>query len=249
MAIALLFASCSFGQPQPQVPQSKEGNKAGEKTRTETPEVPARHEQTTRTPDKETPAETGQKVDNDRRIANYTEVLAIVGVLQFFALIIQAYFLYKAFSESQGASVLAEKALLLTERADLLMEGVDISTEPYFGGASIIVLVFKNYGRTRANRVNTNFSLVVPDSTETASPSHSVATVVGAGDTLRLPFHPIGEFFTNETLIEIIAGRVEMTFSGAITYVDVFDKAHTTRCSGVFRSSDRSFLVTENQGD
>ena len=48
---------------------------------------------------------------------------------------------------------LAEKALHLTERADVLLHKVGVSTYPEFTANTVFRIVFKNFGTTRGNRL------------------------------------------------------------------------------------------------
>jgi hypothetical protein len=66
--------------------------------------------------------------------------------------------------EAIRAGRLAEQALHLTERADILLDAVTVSTYPKFTADTVFKVVFKNFGRTRGNRVEINARLLfVPE--------------------------------------------------------------------------------------
>lgn len=147
------------------------------------------------------------------------------------------------------AAALAERALLLTERADVLVDAVPISTYPVFDADSVIKVVYKNFGRTRANRaqattrlIPVGVNLVEPD-----APSEIFAAIIGAGDTLPISFYPMRSWLNAETFIKIRDGEIARRFTTEIFYFDIFDKGHHTKCSGVFMPGTCSFRIDDDQ--
>ena len=143
---------------------------------------------------------------------------------------------------------LAERALHLTERADVLVDQITISTHPEFTPDSVVKIAFKNYGRTRANRIETTAKLFSPDvATEPNEPPPIARRVVGAGDHYPVVFQPLKRCMTEETFVGIDEGAIALRFEAEIVYYDVFDKRHTTRYGGVFDRASCSFLVDQHQ--
>ena len=147
------------------------------------------------------------------------------------------------------AAELAENALHLTERADILVAGVPISTHPEFNGESVIAIVFKNFGRTRGNRVETNVRLLYVPEIEllNGGPRPTLAAVLGAGDTLTSTFQPMRKCLNKATFGRIIGEDLVLRFEAEVVYFDVFDKRHRTKCSGTFMPNNCSFRIDANQ--
>jgi hypothetical protein len=92
---------------------------------------------------------------------------------------------------ARGAAELAETALHLTERADILVDGVTVSTYPAFTGDTVFRIVFKNFGKTRGNHVEISSRLLfVPEIKLIVEDNRPkiLAAVLGAGKTLTSAF-------------------------------------------------------------
>jgi hypothetical protein len=148
-----------------------------------------------------------------------------------------------------SSAKLAERALLLTERADLLITGINTSTPGEFEPGTVFTLVFKNFGRTRADSVIVNCSLGVPDAPRVDQSPEKVPTVVGAGDTLPVPFGRVGQCLNQETAVKVASGETPFRFEGEMTYKDVFGFGHRTKCSGTYLPKRSTFSVDGNQAD
>jgi hypothetical protein len=142
----------------------------------------------------------------------------------------------------------AKRALEVTERADILVQAVPISTYPAFNGESVISIVLKNCGRTRGNRVVVDMGLVfVPEIEQIPAEQPIVEAVLGAGDTMPVAFQPPRRCWTKETVGRIIDGGLTLRFEAEVVYFDVFDKRHRTKCSGAFDPGTCSFRIDANQ--
>lgn len=147
------------------------------------------------------------------------------------------------------AAELAEKTLHLTERADMLINAVPISTYPEFNADSVIHIVFKNFGRTRASRVEvtSQLFLVGIELAGTDAQPLPVAAAVGPGADLGVSFQPMHKWLNLETFEKICNGEIVLRFEAEAVYFDVFDKRHHTRCSGTFMPEHRAFGIDSNQ--
>jgi hypothetical protein len=141
----------------------------------------------------------------------------------------------------------ASRALLLTERADILIEAVPISNHPVFDAASVISIVFKNFGRTRANQVQVRNELHITG-VALAGPFQKPlsAAVLAARQTLEPHFHRIGEWLTAETARNILDGKAVLRFEAEVFYIDVFGQPHRTKGSGAFVPQTCSFRIDTN---
>jgi hypothetical protein len=148
------------------------------------------------------------------------------------------------------AAELAEKALLLTERADILIDGVTVSTYPKFTGDTVFRIVFKNFGRTRGSRVEISSRLLFVPEIELVMEDDRprvLAAVLGAGDTLTSAFQFIRDWVTQRTFESIVRGELVLRFETEVRYFDVFDKPHHTKCSGTFMPENCCFRIDSNQ--
>jgi hypothetical protein len=151
---------------------------------------------------------------------------------------------------ARATAELAETALHLTERADILIDGVTVSTSPAFTGDTVFRIVFKNFGRTRGNRVEISSRLLfVPEIKLIVEDNRPkiLAAVLGAGKTLTSAFQFMRECLTEETFERIAQGELVLRFEAEVLYFDVFDKRHHTKCSGTFMPEACGFRVDANQ--
>jgi hypothetical protein len=149
--------------------------------------------------------------------------------------------------EAIGAGLLAEKALHLTERADLLISGVTISTYPQLGPDSVIAIEVKNYGRTRASRVEMKADLLIPGNSLPGGEAPILAAIIGPGGSQPITFGAMHEWMTKELFEEIKSGERHLRFEADIAYFDVFDKRHHSSGKGVFLPQVCTFCIDANQ--
>jgi hypothetical protein len=149
------------------------------------------------------------------------------------------------------AAQLAQDALFLTERADILLDGVTVSTYPEFTGDTVFRVVFKNFGRTRGNRVEISASLsFVPEVTTLVKDDRPrTSGVLGAGKTSKSAFHLIRDRMTEETFESITQGNLVLRFEAEARYFDVFGAPHHTKCSGTFMPDRCSFRIDHQEAN
>jgi hypothetical protein len=142
----------------------------------------------------------------------------------------------------------AERAVILTERAEVLIESVGF-TGPHIPGVpdakingfSRVTIVFKNYGRTRAENVRFLVGLIIPGQPETA-PLETPVTI-GPGGTQRVTFQTFNEILGSGTYQQIVTGGLSLSFSGKVTYNDIFGGSHVLECDGFFEPHTGTFHV------
>jgi hypothetical protein len=139
------------------------------------------------------------------------------------------------------------QAVRLTQRADVLIEGVNVSSypNPILPGTTIDI-VLKNYGATRASNVKVQVFVGIDENECAPPPEHSF--VLGAK--ARQPVGvSVARCMRPETFLKVRTGEVTLRFWGAIGYDDVFGDAHSTKVSGTFFKDDCFFGVDSKQGD
>jgi hypothetical protein len=150
-------------------------------------------------------------------------------------------------AESARASAdTATQALHLTERADILVSAAGMHEGPNFHSESIPCITFRNYGRTRGDRVDITCHMIVPDQTSSAERSIPSA-VLGAGAAQTVSFDKMSCWMKQETFLGICAGETQLRFEAEVTYFDVFGKRHRAKASGIFIPETCGFRMDANQ--
>jgi hypothetical protein len=160
---------------------------------------------------------------------------------------------------SGKAAKLAESTLLLTERADILIERIETSTGKSFNADTIVTVIFKNYGRTRANAVVSKGWIVFRETREEllqltdAEPDETipptVPVVVGAGNILPFVIRPPVNQLNDEGIIAVNSGKLATSFGAQVTYLDVFGKSHCMKARGIFNPATHSFHIAKSESD
>jgi hypothetical protein len=140
----------------------------------------------------------------------------------------------------------AKQAVLLTERADVLVFGITASTYPErLSPETVMMVEFKNFGATRADQIKftaaLNYEGIVGESDNSKMPP----IVLAAGDSQGIKFRPLSTCMTIDTGRRINAGETPMTVEATATYRDVFGMPHKTVCKATYDHLARSFQITE----
>jgi hypothetical protein len=184
-------------------------------------------------------------VDVNKDRADYVYLFANL-LLTLTTLIIAVYAVRQANAAKKSADTY-ERTVKLTERADVLLDAAGLDTND-LGAPSRIRLRFKNFGRTRANKVHFRMIATIPELGD--YPPNPLPTLpLGPGDTHDVVFMKMSEWLTKETFERILSGATTMRFQGTVTYLDVFEEGHTTACSGTFNPRTLTFGVEENKAD
>ncbi|SRR5713226_169065 len=176
---------------------------------------------------------------------NLILVLATIAVAIF--TVIQARAARESARIAQEAADEAKKVVRLTERADVLLEGVGIvlSASQIFDGDARVALRFKNFGRTRAVDVNFRTRMIIPSVPDSFGPPLPVM-VLGASQEQSVSFEPFRECLTKATFEHVRKGSLTLRFESMVAYSDVFGASHTTRDVGVFDHSTMRFRIEEH---
>lgn len=166
-------------------------------------------------------------------------------VLAIGTLVIAVFAVVQAVAAKRSATI-AERALKLTQRADVLLETASIrfTQSQMLDGNSQVLLRFKNFGPTRANNLRFSILLQIPQIPEMQVPALPTS-VLGASDSITISFDRFREFLTHQTFLDIANGVTPLTFNGTITYTDVFDLSHTTKCSGTYDPPSNMFRIKD----
>jgi hypothetical protein len=200
----------------------------------------------------------------------FTGVLAILAILQFWAMHRQAEYMRrglqisvkqarianrsalaaKASAEIAAQSAkLAEDTLHLTERADILVEWVRLS-DPKSIPHSRVVISLKNFGRTRADKVLYKFLYGVPD-VGVPETGEAVETNLGAGGEMKLysskTIHSALEGIEPGLYGRVIQSDVVFKVWGEAVFTDVFGDTHALRYSASLDTIAHGFRIEENQ--
>jgi hypothetical protein len=142
----------------------------------------------------------------------------------------------------------ADLALRLAERADILLVSAEFLYEEGVVAIlrdSSIVISFSNFGRTRANKVRFNTTLVV---TGVFEEKFSVGPVaIGPGQNRKVVLRRLQKLFPENVVAGVLSGILRMYFTGTAIYEDVFSEPHTIDYIGVFDPPSLGFLMEDPQ--
>ncbi len=144
----------------------------------------------------------------------------------------------------------ARLAVLLTERADVLIAGIGVSTDRALAPETVVTLQFKNYGRTRASRLKLNGWLGEANAPPGGAPPYDIPAIsLGAGDTFPAAFGLLSSSITRESFDAIAQGTALLRFEGTISYEDVFGESHISSFAGTWRTREKCFTVDRSETD
>jgi hypothetical protein len=154
--------------------------------------------------------------------------------------------LMKQVTANERAAEAAERTLFLTERADILLDRIEIP-DPSSVPNSKVILILRNFGRTRADKFHYNFGYGLPGGT--ATPPENPSTILGAGAEIKLWTRcTILETVGQKLFTQIWNGEAQYKVWGDATYNDVFNQPHHLRFSASFRPP-WSFDIDENDAN
>jgi hypothetical protein len=206
----------------------------------------------------------------DRWIIIFTGVLAFMAICQLGAMLWQAKHMRdqarimegqssaivrsaeaatKSAEAAMSAASTAKRALETLERADVLIRKVIVSSGDIISEDTEITVVLKNYGRTRATKVDCSGSLsVVGMQYSPIIGTRVVPSTIGAGATYDgVRFESLG--LDADTIDGINGGHLELQLTVGITYGRVFDetKSHITNCVGSFQPDAGKFRMRQTE--
>jgi hypothetical protein len=166
-------------------------------------------------------------------IAYFNKILAAVAVLQFLALIFQAWMLRRTINTSRSS-----------ERAYVTMSheapGVVFDTE----GLSSLTIKIKNYGRTPAKVTDTLLKPVILPPSEKLPPKPNY---IREKENLESPkaflvrddYFIVTEYFDTKEQLAIQEGPAILYLIGYVDYVDAFDRRHRGGYARKYVPSDK----------
>jgi hypothetical protein len=141
----------------------------------------------------------------------------------------------------------AEAALRLTQRSDILLDQAQLNIGDAQGGAgAIVILVFKNFGSTRALKAVFRTGLLTPVTPNKGAPVIGPITL-GPNDTQRITFERFGNWMTQDTAVQIFGGKVLLQFFAEVTYEDIFGVGHFSRYYGTWNHETRAFRLDKHE--
>jgi hypothetical protein len=142
----------------------------------------------------------------------------------------------------------AQKAVVVSERADILLDAasiVPLLANGIIGPDSRLKLQYKNFGRTRARDVRFKVQMEIPAINLPNAVQEHPPMVMGAGQDQTITFQTFRECLTEITFKQIVQGKIELRFIALVTYEDVFGGLHTTRDAGLFDTRTMAFRVLD----
>jgi len=283
VALALVLVATTSQPPTPapakathqlgQPPNSKENPSDGKGDARSAPSTaPAQivtYEEANRPPD-----ETGR--DNDHAASWWFNLMLVVftfglvgvGWLQYRAMKKQADYMRDALTSTKQAATAAtsaaetaERALELSERADVLVEAIDLIDGGYdrqrhsrLRGDSICRVTLKNYGRTRAENLTIECSLVAKHIEPSIEPDivfRDIPLILGAGKTFELRFPQFSDLGFDQAAVSEINrdSRRRFFIDTKISYADVFKHSHLVTGTGLYDPASGEFRLTHYEAE
>lgn len=145
---------------------------------------------------------------------------------------------------------IAEQSMRSGQRADVLLDSVsiqDLRVDGELGEETSIVLVFRNFGNSRADKLMLNFSLIVGD--RKTPMWHLPENLLAARHTQGVTFPNFNETEKHpaDVVAKINRGEVRFSFDGRISYVDVFKDLHEVECAGTYDPTSKGFPIDFNR--
>lgn len=141
-----------------------------------------------------------------------------------------------------------ERALQISERADVLLDQAGFNTGSKILPESRIILTYRNFGRTRAKNVLFEIRLSIPGVPDYPGDPLPEMTI-GANNTQTVSFHSFKQYLNEKTFNDVCSGRIEMKCTAQVTYRDIFDATHHARDEMIFYARARSFIVEKHESD
>jgi hypothetical protein len=137
----------------------------------------------------------------------------------------------------------AKRALEISERADILVNRVVISSGGLISLDTAITVWIKNSGRTRAQGVTATCRCTIHPEEPHQTPTARIPMALGAGESTDVPFVPKGQWFTPEIVDKINKGESLLSFYAEISYNDVFGAPHHAHAHGHYMPRHGTFTI------
>jgi hypothetical protein len=150
--------------------------------------------------------------------------------------------------ETQNSAFFARKSVMVSERADILLEAASIVPSESTGiidGDSRLKVRYKNFGRTRATDVRFKLSLEIKGMNLIGAVTQLPVMVLGSGQEQTIGLQTFRECMSEETFKQIANGKMELIFVAYVSYDDVFGDSYATRDAGVFNHRTMRFTVLD----
>ena len=150
-------------------------------------------------------------------------------------------------SAAKLAADTAKRALETTERADVMIETAASPDAPNITAGNPITIVFRNFGRTRAQDVAVDGSLWL--ATENGSRvallvKAAIPAVIGPKGIHTMALKPTGAFLTGEEIVRVNDGSATLSLYVTIKYQDPFG-THSINADGIFRAGRCTMTHTD----
>jgi hypothetical protein len=157
-----------------------------------------------------------------------------------------------AANAAKRSAEVAEMALKVVERADVMLDAVSLTmrtaqalhTNVPLSPYSRVSMELRNFGRTRADNVRCNINLIIPgvEQSERVPPD---PFVIGPGASQTVMFRTFKESLTEKTYKDIESGAIDLKFAGTVSYEDIFGESHSVTCKGLLDPHTGNFFLGE----
>ncbi|HEV7484223.1 MAG TPA: hypothetical protein VGQ65_00970 [Thermoanaerobaculia bacterium] len=181
-------------------------------------------------------------------VAVATIVLACLAVWQSYLMLKGLAATTKAADAAKSAADTATRALETLERADVLVENIYFTPPLKESAGAVVVVVFKNYGRSRAEHVTLRCELIVRFLEPPRKPliTRAANIILGAGEHAELEFAQFITGFNSDAIDDVNIGEAPLDVIAKIAYADVFGKTYETEAIGWYRPVRGTFQLTHH---
>ena len=193
---------------------------------------------------------------NDTLLVIFTFFLVVVGGLQWHVLSKHEEWmrshdvnLQKLAEAAKKNAEVAESALKLGQRADVLLDGAQLHHGQVMSHKDAqVILRFRNFGQTRADEAQLSLYLVI-DGVPPTDCTRIPPVVIGAGDTQKVCSPRFVEFLNEKTATGVFSGRTALIFRGEVTYKDIFGGYHRSYYEGTYNVGTGTFQIDKQDAD
>jgi hypothetical protein len=194
---------------------------------------------------------------SDGLLALFTALLVVVAVLQWLTmrghareLTAVAEHLRDGLQQTKKAAEaaiktanLTEEALHLTQSADIHLELVAFNPPGRLTIDTVLVLCFRNLGKTRAKRLTHDLRIGIVGGNIISKPDDNIAIVVGPGQPMQIVFDSLRKGINDTLFGKVMKSELSLRIKGELRYLDIFDKPHRLSCEATYNPEGNNFIT------
>jgi hypothetical protein len=134
---------------------------------------------------------------------------------------------------AQSSAAIAERELLATQMAEVVIRGVFLNTRPSITPQAELAAEATNCGRTRADSVSLRIDVSVSNGKSLPDDTHGITFVLGPGDFQRGTVF-LKSLLDESTCADIGRGDITLRYDCKVSYYDILGNEHYFETGGYF---------------